>query len=113
MPSSLISLGISELKRLRHFPAAVWIVKRFGKPSHVLAVDIGDVGMHVGDVRTSTQNPHVNLCCISFTAIEPSMTIGWSSRKSEQPRMGMSRWQAVSFGPPSSLFGPVENMTFP
>lgn len=36
-----------------------------------------------------------------------------SSKKSEQLRIGISTWQAVSFGPPSSLLGPVENMTLP
>ena len=43
----------------------------------------------------------------------PALTISSSSRYRLQPFIGRSMWQAVSFVPPSSVFGPVENRTLP
>ncbi len=40
-------------ERLGRFPAAVRVVQRLGEPDHVPAVDVADVGMHVGDVGRS------------------------------------------------------------
>ena len=43
----------------------------------------------------------------------PSCTMSSSSSQSEQPCIGRSRWQGVSFSPPNSVSGPSEKSTLP
>jgi hypothetical protein len=50
---------------------------------------------------------------ISSTTMSPSATMGSSSRKRLQFRIGTSTWHWVSFPPPNSWFGPVEKRTLP
>ncbi len=72
-------------------------------------------GMNAGVVRVSGARPVGQKpgAFSSGTTISPLTTTGTPSSDRLAFLSGMSRWQAVSLVPPSSVFGPSENSTLP
>ena len=58
------------------FPAAIRIVERLGEPGHVLAVDIGNIRVNVGDVEGSLGETVGNLRSLPLKLVHPCLHEG-------------------------------------
>jgi hypothetical protein len=66
-------LANKRTQRLGCFPAAIGIVEGLGEPDHVLAVDIGDVRMNVGDIGRRLGETICNLRSLPLELIHPRL----------------------------------------